>query len=161
VIAALGGLIWWSMDRGRSAETAEVVIAGETFALDIAADRATIEKGLMWVEEIDPHGGMIFVLPPRYRPNFWMKNCVVDIDLLYLDGQRRVIGIYRMQAQSPKASDESDEQYEARIRETASYASDDQAAFAVELKAGTIDRLGLAEGDRLEFDHLALKRMAR
>jgi hypothetical protein len=59
----------------------EVVIAGEVFKLEIAADARSRARGLMERTEIDEHGGMLFIYRDVRRRSFWMKNCLVDIDL--------------------------------------------------------------------------------
>src|SRR5438552_14383164 len=67
--------------------TEKVIIAGEQFNLEIAADGAAREKGLMGRDHIDPHGGMVFIFPIAQTHEFWMKNCPIDIDVIFLDSQ--------------------------------------------------------------------------
>ena len=149
------------MQNSRSsgaAETARVTIAGETFTLDIAADTDSIARGLMGVTDIEPDGGMIFVFPQSRFPRFWMKNCLVDIDLLYLDSVGGVVGVHRMTTEPPQADNESEAEYEDRLPR---YESDVAVRFAIELRAGSLDRLGINIGDSVEFDHRRLKLLAR
>ncbi|MGI9013480.1 MAG: DUF192 domain-containing protein [Phycisphaerales bacterium] len=143
---------------GGSSETATVTIAGETFTLDIAADTESIARGLMGVTHIEPDGGMIFVFAQNRFPRFWMKNCLMDIDLLYLDSQTKVVGMHRMTKEPPRADNESEAAYEERLPR---YESDVAVRFAIELRAGSLDRLGITIGDRVEFDHRRLKLLAR
>jgi uncharacterized membrane protein (UPF0127 family) len=136
----------------------EVVLAGETFSLELALDPASIARGLMDRTVIPANGGMLFVFADYDRRRFWMKNCVVDIDLLFLDEVGRVVAVHRMKVEPPQGATEDLGDYENRL---AGYESARPARFAIELKAGTIDRLGLKTGDRVELDLRRLKRMAR
>ena len=136
----------------------EVVIGGEVFKLEIAADPVARARGLMGREKIDEHGGMLFVYRDVRRRTFWMKNCLVDIDLLYLDSKGRIVQRYKMKKEPPRGADESKMAYEWRLK---SYRSRRPAQFIIELKAGSIERLKLQRGQVIELDRARLRRMAR
>ena len=160
VIAAICylGFVGLVQDRPDPEGIAMVEIAGETFTLDIAADRDSITQGLMGVEKIKEDGGMIFAFARPHMPGFWMKNCLTDIDLLYLDEMGKVVEMHEMKKEPPRADNESLEDYENRL---VRYRSDVPIRFAIELKPGSIRRLGITEGDLVEFDLRRLKRLAR
>jgi uncharacterized membrane protein (UPF0127 family) len=111
---------------------------------------------------IDESGGMLFVFPTKQvqRQAFWMKNCLVDIDIVYLDPLGKVTATHRMKAEPPQGHDESDAAYEARLRQH-TYPSGYPAQFAIELKAGWLDQLNLKIEDRIELDLDRLKALAR
>jgi uncharacterized membrane protein (UPF0127 family) len=136
----------------------EIVIAGETFKLEIAADAPSRAKGLMGREEIDEHGGMLFIYRDVRRRSFWMKNCLVDIDLLYLGSKGRVVSCHKMKKETPRRKEETEAAYEWRLK---SYRSRRPAQFVIELKAGSIDRLKLEPGQTIELDYSRLRKMAR
>jgi uncharacterized membrane protein (UPF0127 family) len=136
----------------------EVVIGGEVFQLEIAADPVARARGLMGRERIDEHGGMLFVYRDARRRTFWMKNCLVNIDLLYLDSKGRIVQCCRMKRESPRREDETEWAYEWRLK---SYPSRRPAQFVIELKAGSIERLKIERGQALELDRARLRRMAR
>ncbi len=150
-------------------ELVDVTLAGEAFHLELAADEPTRTKGLMGRESIDKDGGMLFVFPrAQVRvQNFWMKNCLTDMDILFLDASGRVLATHEMkkqplQGKDPAAGpDESEKDYEDRIQKTASYSSRFPATFAIELAPGRVKELGINEGDKVEFDAPALKARAR
>lgn len=154
-------------DDKAGAEIFQVTMAGERFYLEIAADPDSRQLGLMHRTEIAPDGGMIFVFPPRQVTvqSFWMKNCLVDMDILYLDGSGKVLTTYTMLAQPLKGQagnpNETDEDYERRIRSAATYSSRFPSPIVIEVKAGTVDRLGIKPGDQIHFDLAALKAKAR
>jgi uncharacterized membrane protein (UPF0127 family) len=136
----------------------EVVIAAEAFRLEIAADPVARARGLMERAEIDEHGGMLFIYRDVRRRSFWMKNCLVDIDLIYLGSKGRIVGCHKMKKEPPRRETETDAVYEWRLK---SYRSRRPAQFVIELKAGSIDRLKLERGQTVELDYSRLRKMAR
>jgi hypothetical protein len=135
-----------------------VVIGGETFHLERAADEAAREQGLMRRAALPEDGGMLFVFPQVARRSFWMGHCLVDIDIMFLDARGRVTALHRMKAEPPQDPGESDLAYDARMPR---YESVYPAQFAIELPAGSLDRLGIRVDDRIELDLQRLKDLAR
>ncbi len=136
----------------------EIVIAGEVFKLEIAADARSRARGLMEREEIDEHGGMLFIYRDVRRRSFWMKNCLVDIDLIYLNANGRVVQCHKMKKVPPRGEDETEGAYEWRLKP---YRSRRSAQFVIELKAGSIERLKIKPGQTIELDYTRLRKMAR
>jgi uncharacterized membrane protein (UPF0127 family) len=136
----------------------EVFIAGERFLLEVANTDALRTKGLMYRRTIDPHGGMLFVFPFSFVQNFWMGNCLTDIDILYLDPMGRVTAAHEMKAEEPQRADETYADYHARMPR---YPSRLPAQFAIELAPGSIRRLEVAIGDTIRVDVKRLVGLAR
>ena len=136
----------------------ELVIAGERFRLEIAADDASREKGLMGRDHLDDLGGMLFIFPRPELLSFWMADCIIDIEVLFVDSKGRIVALHKMKAERPKRADESQDEYEARLKR---YESRRLAQFAIELKSGTIDRLKLKPGQTIEMETSRLAKLAR
>jgi len=147
---------------GNGPKTERVVIGGETFDLELAVDADTRALGLMNRASIDEHGGMLFVFPDSgvARQSFWMKNCLVDIDIVYLDRAGRITAMHRMKAEPPRVDDESETEYEARVGRNL-YPSGYPAQFAIEVRSGWLDQLNLKVEDRIDLDIPRLKALAR
>ncbi len=126
-----------------------IVIGEETFKLEVAADEKSRAKGLMNREEIDDDGGMIFIYKRARVRSFWMKNCQVDIDLLYLDGRGRIVSMHKMKKEPSRGENESVVDYKRRLKR---YPSRRPAQFIIELKAGSIHRLEPKVGETIELD---------
>ena len=127
----------------------EIVIGEHTFKLEVAANTKTRAKGLMGREKIDEHGGMIFIYKRAQMQSFWMKNCLVDIDILYLDSRGRIVSMHKMKKEPPRGENESVIDYERRLKR---YPSRRPAQFIIELKPGSIDRLKPKVGQTIELD---------
>ena len=143
--------------RGQSISgTEQVIIAGELFHLDVASDDSTRTKGLMGRTEIASDGGMLFIFPTSQVRSFWMGYCLVDIDVMFLDPYGRVTAIHTMNIEEPREETETEVAYKARMP---SYTSVYATQFAIELRAGSIERLGVAVDDKIELDVARLKAM--
>ena len=127
----------------------QIIIAEETFKLEVAADDKTRAKGLMGREKIDEHGGMIFIYKRAQRQSFWMKNCLIDIDLMYLDSRGRIVSMHKMKKEPPRGRNETAFDYERRLKR---YPSGRSSQFIIELKPGSIDRLKLKVGQTIKLD---------
>ncbi len=135
-----------------------VVIAGETFRLEPAVNAKTRQRGLGGREKIEDHGGMLFVFPDTQRRSFYMKDCLIDIDIMFLDDRGRITALHKMKKEPPRRADETVRAYEQRLK---LYPSRRLVRFAIELETGSIDRLKLKPGQTIPLDLRRLKKMAR
>ncbi len=139
----------WSAEKTPPAIYERVGIADEVFHLELAKNAYERASGLMFRSSIPESGGMLFVFPDDQRRNFWMKNCLVDMDILFLSRSGVVHTVLQMHAEKPRQDGESQTAYHSRLRR---YPSGYPARFAIELKYGTADRLGISPGDRIDLD---------
>ncbi len=129
-----------------------VTLKGETFKLELALDDETRVQGLSDRAEIADDGGMLFVFPDEKRRAFVMRRCLVPIDIAFLDARGEVLWMHAMQVEpDPDAPDN-------RLKP---YISHHPAQFAIEVRDGTLRRLGLRQGDRIDLPLEDLKGRAR
>ncbi len=136
----------------------EVVIAGETFRLELADTDKSRGRGLGGRTKIDTDGGMLFVFRHARWRSFWMKDCLIDIDAIFLDNRGRITAVHEMKKQPPRADDESVAAYEYRLKH---YPSRGPSRFVIELQEGSIDRLRIKRGQTIRLDLPRLKKKAR
>ena len=61
--------------------------------LAIAADEPTRELGLMCVTHLRPHTGMVFVFASAMEQDFWMKNTLVPLDMVWVGSDGTVTSV--------------------------------------------------------------------
>ncbi|MCC6909189.1 MAG: DUF192 domain-containing protein [Phycisphaerales bacterium] len=142
-----------------STDTFTAKLGGEWFTLDTAITLAEQKRGLGGRESIPDDGGMIFIFSRDEERNFWMLDCLVDMDIMYIDRTGFIVSTYTMKAQPLRQPGESQQQYEQRLRAD-SYPSKGRARYAIELRAGRMAELGLRRGQQLELDLDRLKELA-
>lgn len=131
--------------------TQQVVINNQAFVLELALDDASRQRGLAGHETIAPDGGLLFVFPDSGLRRFWMKDCLTDIDLIFLSAAGRVTAMHTMTVEAPDIPDER----------LSFYPSDYPAQFALEFAPGTLEHLGLELGQKIDLPFEKLKQRAR
>ena len=137
-----------------------VTIGDRTFEMKVANTPEARSRGLGGVAEIPDDGGMLFVFREPAIQSFWMYDCLVDIDIAYLDTSGFITAMYEMKAQPLQQPDEDDDAYERRLRASGQYLSGFPACFVLEFKAGTMKQLGLKFGDKIQLDYARLREEA-
>ena len=112
-----------------------VMPGGEEFSLEVAADDASRQRGFMFRENVGSREGMIFVFDSLERHPFWMKNCRVHLDILWLDPLFRIVEIAHNVGPCPEEG------------ECPSVEPKEPARFVLELAGGTAKRLALKRND--------------
>lgn len=138
-------------------QTIEVTAGGRTFTCRLAIDEAARDQGLGGVASLGPNEGMIFAFPDAEPHNFWMRRCIMDLDIAFIDPLGIVTAVHTMKAEELQRPDESEAAYFARLKKYPSLAP---AQFALEVAPGTLEPLGVRRGSRIEFDRDLLKRLA-
>jgi uncharacterized membrane protein (UPF0127 family) len=59
---------------------------------EVAANRDSRTRGLMWRTSLPEGTGMIFLFPIEQPVSFWMKNTLIPLDMIFITASRRVAG---------------------------------------------------------------------
>lgn len=57
----------------------------DTLTLAVANDFPLREHGLMFRTSLEPHTGMLFVFPNESVVEFWMKNTLIPLDMVFVN----------------------------------------------------------------------------
>lgn len=99
------------------------------------------EKGLMFVKQLPENEGMLFVFQQDEDQAFWMKNTLIDLDMVFIGSDKRVTSVAE------------------QVPHSYTYTPDDEVAYALgygqyvlELAAKTAAKHGVTEGAEIKFE---------
>ena len=104
-------------------------------SVELATTPETWARGLMHRTLPDDQSGLLFVYPEAAPRAFWMRNTPESLDMLFADGERRLIHIAR---DTPPWSDQI-------------HSSQGDARYVLETRAGFAARHGLTPGVRFDY----------
>ena len=73
--------------------SSQVIIGEEVIDVEIADTADEMATGLMFREELCESCGMWFVFEKEGKPSFWMKNTLIDLDMVFVNGEMRVVDV--------------------------------------------------------------------
>lgn len=125
-----------------SLKTATLRINDHEFRAWLALTGDQHTEGLMFVpeDEIQDDQGMLFVFNDEEPRSFWMRNTITSLDIAFARSDGRIVKIWTMPPLTLN-----------------SFPSVEPAMFALEVKAGTFQRLSIREGDRIVIPEEALR----
>ncbi len=138
--AALGGCEGLQPDAPDKASLR--IGAAATYPVDLAVTPAERQQGLSGRETMDQGTGMLFIFEQEQPLTFWMKDMRFPLDILWIDGQCRLIEV---------AADVPTPPPNAENAEIPRAYSPAPAHYVLELNAGEGARAGLSPGDTVEF----------
>jgi len=108
--------------------------------LEVARTSAQREHGLMDRTSLPPHAGMIFVFPSDGHVDFWMKDTLIPLDMVFVGADGTVRHIYR-----------NVPVLDAHTPDSAIPLEGGDAEYVIELAAGDAEAEGLATGVKLDL----------
>ena len=113
-----------------------VTSQGQKYALSFEVARTVHQhsQGLMHRTKLDGNKGMLFVFDSPRQVNIWMKDTQIPLDILFVDQKGTIRNIVR----------------DVVPLSLKSIPSEIPVLYVVEINAGTVERLGLHEGDQLQ-----------
>lgn len=119
-------------------ETSELTIESSAagrhrFQVELATTPEQRAWGLMFREALAPDAGMLFVYAGERPVGMWMKNTLIPLDMLFIDGAGRIVNIVERAVPGS-----------LKIIPSAG-----PVKGVLELNGGTAARLGIMPGDRV------------
>ena len=118
-----------------------ITAGGTIISLELALTPEEIGQGLMYRPHLAENSGMLFVFRQERVPSFWMKDTMIPLDLVFLDGQGVILEI-------------SENAQPCAVEPCPQYIPAHAAWAVLEVNAGFAARHGLAAGDTLEFSNV-------
>lgn len=111
------------------------------YKVEMAADNATREKGLMFRKEMPKDHGMLFDFGKDQVAYMWMKNTFIPLDMVFIRADGEVASIAK----------------NAQPQSLAIISSGVRVRAVLELNAGEADEKGLKPGDHVKHKMFAKK----
>lgn len=113
---------------------------GTTIYAEIADTTDKRAKGLMYRDTLAKDHGMLFTFAEPQLWTFWMKNTRISLDIVWMDGKKRIVHIEHNVPTCSRTDDGCPQ-----------YQPNDNALYVLELAAGMADSLKLKRGSVLKF----------
>lgn len=108
----------------------------KTIDIETAISSYEQQTGLMYRKEMKENQGMLFIYDnERIRPNFYMKNTYIGLDLIYINADNKIVDFN----ENAKPLDES------------LLSSDQKSQYVLEVNTGMVSKWNLQKGDSISF----------
>jgi len=111
---------------------------GDSINAELALTIEQRIKGLMFREKLNSDQGMLFVFNREDIHSFWMKNCLISLDILWIDKDKRIIHI---ETDVPPCY----------VEDCPSYGPAIPVLYVLELSSGSVERRKIKLYDRIDF----------
>jgi uncharacterized membrane protein (UPF0127 family) len=106
--------------------------------IEIADNDSRREVGMMGRTENAERQGMLFIFDEEQYASFWMKNCPLSLDMIFIDKTGTIVTIHK------NTTPFSEENYPATAL----------TLFVLEVNAGFTDAHNISTGDRIEWKRI-------
>ena len=106
-----------------------------TLNIEIANSPYERETGLMYRTNMKKNQGMLFIFDEESVLTFYMKNTYISLDLIFINGKREIISIYK----------------NAKPNDLSTISSKLPSKYVLEVIQGVSDNLNLKIGDRINY----------
>lgn len=63
-----------------------VTIGDNIFKVKLCTTKKSISNGMMGKNFNESFNGMLFIMPEKEEQSFWMKDCIIPLDIIMIDG---------------------------------------------------------------------------
>jgi uncharacterized protein len=116
-----------------------VCIRGRCFSVEVASSPQQQERGLMFRDSLGADAGMLFAFQTEGIYNFWMKNTLIPLDIIWIGSDNRIVSI-------------SANTQPCRADPCQTYGPGKPARYVLEINGGLSETYGFVEGDAVVFE---------
>jgi len=116
-----------------------VLPSGAVYRVEVARTPEEKTQGLMFRESLPEKSGMIFLFGDNAPHGFWMKNTMIPLDIVWMDGSGRVLFV---SANTPPC----------RADPCPTYGPPDPASNVLEIAGGMAAKEKITVGSTIRFE---------
>ncbi len=113
---------------------------GTVIMAELATTAEERARGLMFRPTLEQNRGMLFTFAEPQQWSFWMKNTRIPLDIIWMDGRKKIVHIARRVPTCSRTDDGCPQ-----------YQPNENALYVLELAAGSADAFKLERGALLRF----------
>ena len=117
---------------------AQVKIGSARWTVELATDAIAHSRGLSGRTSLSDGSGMLFVFNGSRIRKFWMRGCLIPLDVAFIDSDLRIVKIHTMFVEPDQAG-------------KVHYSSVTPARYALEVPADGFARAGVKVNDKVSF----------
>ncbi|HLT78085.1 MAG TPA: DUF192 domain-containing protein [Ferrovibrio sp.] len=106
----------------------------QRFRVELADNDVSRARGMMFRTSMAPDAGMLFDFKQEQMASFWMRNTLIPLDMLFIKADGTILNIHQR----------------AIPRDETGINSAGPVRAVLELNGGTVSRLGIRPGDRVQ-----------
>lgn len=114
----------------------EVCFKEKCFKVEIANNEIERSQGLMFRQNLSENEGMLFIFPKEDNYNFWMKNTLIPLDIIWISKDKEVIYIQKNVLPCQKDPCQK-------------YISPKKAQYVLEINANQTEKTEINIGDKI------------
>ncbi len=115
--------------------------SGEVIQAELRQTLEELQTGMMFRPQLPPGYGMLFIFDKLEPRAFWMYRTLHPLDIIWMDENKRIVEIAENVQPCPSLD----------ARECPTTGGVASSLYTLELAAGQVIRLGLKQGDQLQF----------
>jgi uncharacterized membrane protein (UPF0127 family) len=116
----------------------KIYISNNLFNAKFVYNTLDVANGMMYSHFDRYFNAMFFILNEYKNQNFWMKNCIIPLDIIFLDDKLKITKIYHFCL--PCNSNYLKEDNNCSMYEG-------MGKYAIEIEGGTCKRLNISENE--------------
>jgi len=113
-----------------------VIVNDNIFKVKVCLTPETIQKGMMNQKFNENFNGMLFILPENGPHSFWMKNCIVPLDIIFLNDSKEITSIHK---NCQPCNSKDCENFNGN------------GSYVLEIAGGVCDECGIEVGQKVNF----------
>lgn len=117
----------------------KIRINNEVILAEVADTAEKRKTGLMNRDDLEDGSGMLFIFNDDTVPNFWMKNTLIPLDMIFISADKTINHIEKNVPPCPPETD------------CPNYSSPYTTQYVLEVPGGYCERKNFKNGDLVEF----------
>ena len=136
------GIFYYCISRYIHGKTQLPKVCSEDicFTVELARTAEERELGLMYRQAMSETHGMLFVFSTPDFHNFWMKDTLIPLDMIWINDQYKIVRILTADA--------------CKADPCPVYRPETYASYVLEINAGLAEKYGITEWPTLQFKHI-------